>query len=394
MKIMMFGAELEWWYGKTHVHCERYIHLLHLAGCDVTFVEYPGLTPPDIPNVTYLRYPRRYRRLEKAVGTRIPYLLRKQSLRSLWRFVSPDICHVHFIDENFWHTARAGLRPLVATSWGSDIFSIAALSADDPLQQKFAAALRSIDHLIVDSDDMVAPAERLAGKRLSTTLLPIGIDTEQFCPSLYQQRKEWRERLRIEPEAIVLISARRLGTNYRQSEIIRAFAALDHADRKQIYLIIRTFGFYWSAAGSNDRSAFITELHWLAEKLNVADQIRWVDDVEYTQLPGLYAASDIAINFPILDSFPVTFLECFACGLPIVSSRLASYKSNGASTYLLFAEDDSVGGLKVAIEAAIGRLDKLQNVAAEAREHVVQNFDERATARALRQVYETVLAPR
>lgn len=388
---MMFGAELERWNGQTSVHCERYIHLLHLAGCDVTFVEYRGLTPPDIPNVTYRCYPRRYRRLEKALGTRIPYLLRKQSLRSLWRFVRPDICHVQFIDENFWHTVRAGLRPLVATAWGSDIYAIAELSADDPLQQKVAAALRLIDHLIVDSDDMIAPAERLAGRRLSTTLLPIGINTEQFCSGLFRQRKEWRERLRIDPEAIVLISPRRLGANYRQSEIIRAFAALDHADRKQTYLIIRTFGFYWSAVGPSDQGVLITELHRLAEKLNVMDQIRWIEDVEYAQLPGLYAASDIAINFPIIDAFPVTFLECFACGLPVISNRLASYKSNGASTYLLFAEDDSVSGLKVAIEAAIERLDQLRNVAAEAREHVVQNFDERVTARALRQVYETVL---
>jgi len=49
---------------------------------------------------------------------------------------------------------------------------------------------------------------------------------------------------------------------------------------------------------------------------------------------------------------PVTFLECFVCGLPIVSNRLISYASNGASSYLFFAEDDSVGGLKTAIEAA------------------------------------------
>jgi D-inositol-3-phosphate glycosyltransferase len=391
MKIMMFGVELETWYGKTHVHCERYLHLLRLAGCDVTFVEYRGLTPPEIPNVTYRRYPRRYRLFEKALGTRIPYFLRRRSLRSLWRFVRPDICHVQFIDENFWHTARAGLRPLVATAWGSDIISIAELSADDPLRQKFAAALRLVDHLIVDSDDMVPPAERLAGKRLSTTLLPIGINTEQFCPDLFRQRKDWRERLRIDPEAIVLISVRRLGTNYRQSEIIRAFAALDHADRKQTYLIIRTFGLYWSSVGPSSQAVLVAELHRLAERLNVADQIRWIGDVEYTQLPGLYAASDIAINFPIIDSFPVSFLECFACGLPIVSNRLASYQSNGASTYLLFAEDDSVAGLKLAIEAAIERLNQWRNVASEAREHVVQNFDERVTARALRRVYETVL---
>jgi glycosyltransferase involved in cell wall biosynthesis len=257
------------------------------------------------------------------------------------------------------------------------------LSVHDPLRQKVAAALRLIDHLIVDSDDMAAIAGLLAGKNLSTTLLPIGINTEQFRPGLYQQRKEWRERLRIDPGATVLISARQLGGNYRPSEIIRAFAALDCTHRKQTYLIMRTFG--------DGIGVSITELHRLADRLNISDQVRWIADVEYTQLPGLYAASDIAINFPIMDAFPVTFLECFASGLPVVSNRLVSYDSNGASPYLFFVQDDSVGGLKTAIKAAIERLEELRTLAGEAREHVVRNFDERVTARVLKQTYEAVL---
>jgi glycosyltransferase involved in cell wall biosynthesis len=361
MKIMMFGSETGRPSGKTHVHCKRYIHLLQVAGCDVIFVEYRGIKPPDVPNVTYLRYPRRYRSFEKMLGTRTAYLFRRQSMRLLWRLVRPDICHVQWVDQNLWHTARAGLRPLVATAWGSDLYGPAKLSADDPLRQKIADALQRIDHLIVDSDDTAAIAEQLAGKELRTTLLPIGVDTEQFRPGLYQQRKEWRERLRIDPDATVLISPRQLGANYRQSEIIRAFAALDHTHRKQTYMIIRTFG--------HGIGVSITELHRLADRLNVSDQVRWIADVEYTQLPGLYAASDMAINFPIMDAFPVTFLECFACGLPVVSNRLISYTSNGASSYLLFLEDDSVGGLKTAIEAAIERRDQLQRLTRSAGTH-------------------------
>ena len=80
---------------------------------------------------------------------------------------------------------------------------------------------------------MVTTAEQLADKNLSTTLLPLGIDTEQFRLGLHRQRKEWRERLRIDPDATVLISARQWGANYQHSEIIRAFAALDPIYRKK-----------------------------------------------------------------------------------------------------------------------------------------------------------------
>jgi glycosyltransferase involved in cell wall biosynthesis len=214
-------------------------------------------------------------------------------------------------------------------------------------------------------------------------VLPIGIDTEQFRPGLYQHRKEWRERLEIDLDATVLISARQLGANYRPAEVIGAFAALNKTHGRQTYLIMRTAG--------DTMSVSLKELRGLADKLFVSDRIRWVGGVEYSRLPGLYAASDLAVNFPVMDAFPVTFLECFACGVPVVSNRLVSYASNGASPYLFFVEDDSVGGLRTAIEAAIERLDELKTLADEARAHVVRNFDERVTARVLMQAYEAVL---
>jgi glycosyltransferase involved in cell wall biosynthesis len=321
------------------------------------------------------------------LGTRTINFLRKQSMRLLWRLVRPDICHVQWVDEDLWHAARSGLRPLVATAWGSDLNYTAKLTADDAKRQKIGAALRQLDLLIIDSDDIATTARQLAGRNLKTTLLPIGIDTEQFRPGLYQKRREWREKLQIDNDATVLISARQLGGNYRHTEIIRAFVAvLNRGHSKPMYLIIRTFG---HGAGMS-----LTELQILAERLDVSNYIRWIGDIEYTQLPGLYAACDVAINFPIMDAFPVTFLECFACRLPVVSNRLLSYESNGASSYLFVAEHDSLGGLKTAIKSAVERLDQLQTMTAEARRYVVRNFDERKTARALRQAYEEVLAQR
>jgi glycosyltransferase involved in cell wall biosynthesis len=376
MKVMLFGTE-------AIVHCRRYIHLLQLAECDVTFVEQRRIQPLCVPNVKYRHYPRRYSRFEKRLGTRTTYYLHKQGLRMLWRRVKPDICHVQWVDDHLWHSARAGLRPLVATAWGSDLNLAAKASADDPARQRLAGALGQLDLLIVDSDDMVATAELLAGKSLRTTLLPIGIDTDKFRPGLHQQRREWRQTLQIDFAATVFLSARQLGANYRQIEIIRAFAALDQDIKKNCYLIVRTFG--------HSNGVSLPELHELAEMLKVSDRIRWVEEIEYTQLPGLYAASDMAINFPIMDAFPVTFLECFSCGLPVLTNWLPSYESNGIFPYLSCAEEDSVVGLKTRMEGAVKMLDQLQVRAVTARDHVVHNYHEHRIAGALRRIYESLL---
>jgi glycosyltransferase involved in cell wall biosynthesis len=379
---MMFASELSANDRQTHVHCQRYINLLQLAGCDVTFVEHRGIEPPSIPNIHYLLYPRIFRRLEKVLGS-TTYRLRQWPFRKLWRSVEPDICHVQWIGDQLWHIARAGLRPLVATAWGSDLNVTAQAPVDDPLRQKISAGLRYLDLLIVDSDDMAATAELLAGRSLKTLLMPIGIDTGAFRPGLHQERNEWRKKLKIDLESIVLISPRQLGANYRPSEIIRAFAATGHNSNKNSYLIMRTFG--------HRNGVSLIELNRLANELGVSSRIRWVDDIKYAELPGLYAASDLAINFPIIDAFPVTFLECFSCALPVITNRLTSYASNGALPYLSFIEDDSIVGLKTAIELGIKRLLQLQVVAAKAREHVVRNYDEQLTARALSKAYEAVL---
>lgn len=375
MKVMLAGSE-------RIVHCRRYIHLLTLAGCEVIFAEQEMISHRRVPNVRYRRYPHRYQPLEKFVGTRLTHYLHEQLLRTLWQRVKPDICHLQWIDDRVWRAARAGVRPLVATAWGSDLNLIVEVSADDPVRQRIAAGLRALDLLIVDSEDMVTTAELIADKNLNTALLPIGIDTAQFRPELRQQRRQWREKLRIASEATVLISPRQLGANYRQLEIIRAFAALAPDFRRDCYLILRTFG--------HGNGVSLTELHKLADKLGIAARIRWVGDLEYVELPGLYAASDLAINFPIMDAFPVTFLECFSCGLPVITNRQISYESNGAPPYLCYIDRDSVAGLKAAIEFGINSLQELQIISMKAREHVVQNYDEKLTARALSKAYADV----
>jgi glycosyltransferase involved in cell wall biosynthesis len=297
--------------------------------------------------------------------------------------VKPDICHIHWIDDQVWHAAFAGLRPIVATAWGSDLNLCAKAPPDDPLREKMATALRQLDLLIVDSEDMVAAAEALAGQNLRTTLLPIGIDTGQFRPGLDQQRRQWREKLDIGLEATVMIAPRQLGANYRPSEIIRAFSAVTPELRRNAYLIVRTFG--------HGNGVSLPALHTLTEELDLSNRVRWVGEVEYADLPGLYAASDLAINFPVMDAFPVTFLECFSCGLPVVTNPLPAYQSNGALPYLFCVSHPSVSGLTTALESALQRLDHLRGIAAEAREHVVRNYDQHLTARALKEAYHAVL---
>ena len=382
MKVTMFAAPFGQG-GQMHIHCRRYVRLLQLAGCAVTLVEHSGAQSRPIAGVEHLKYPRRMRRLDGLITSRALSFLHKRRLEPLLRAVKADLCHVQWLDDRVLDVSLAGGRPLVATAWGSDLNVLAQASPENPARQRIGAALRELDLLIVDADTLAQTANQLAGQQIPATILPIGIDTNLFQPNLADERRQWRERWQIEPDAVVFLSARQLGAVYRPSEIIAAFAGMPVAVRERSYLIMRTFG---HGVGTS-----LPDLQRQTEDLGIAGRVRWVGSMAYEQQPGLYVAADLTVNFPHMDAFPVTFLESLACGVPVLTNPLQAYASNGIVPYLTFAAEDSVPQLSATMIAAIDDLQSLHAIAMRGRAHIVQNFDERVSAARLKEIYDNLL---
>ncbi|MDY6948158.1 MAG: glycosyltransferase family 4 protein [Pseudomonadota bacterium] len=383
MKVTMFAAPFGQG-GQMHIHCRRYVRLLQLAGCDITLVEHSGAQSRAIPGVEHLKYPRRMRRLDGFVTSRVLSFLHKRRLEPLLRTSQSDLYHVQWLDDRVLDVSLAGGRPLVATAWGSDLNVLAQSSPNNPARRRIGAALRALDLLIVDADELALTASELAGRQIPFATLPIGIDTNLFRPN--EERRQWRERWQIEPDAVVFLSARQLGAVYRPAEIIAAFAGMPVAARERSYLIMRTFG---HGVGTS-----LPDLQRRAEELGIAQRVRWVGGMAYEQQPGLYVAADLTVNFPQMDAFPVTILESLACGVPVLTNPLKAYESNGVMPFLTFTRDDSVLGLSASMSAALDNLQGLHAIAMSGREHVVQNFDERVSAMRLKEIYGQLLQGR
>lgn len=381
MKVTMVAAPFGQ-QGQMHIHCRRYVRLLQLAGCSVALLEHSGAMSPSLAGVEHYKYPRRMRRLDGLMSSRALSFIHKRRLQPLLHSTRADVFHVQWMDDRVLDVSLAGGYPLVATAWGSDLNVPASVPASDPARKRLGAALRSLDLLIVDSDDIVDTARRIAGTDVPSALLPIGIDTQLFRPGWSEQRQQWRRQLNIESDAVVYLSARQLGAIYRPAEIIRAFVSMPATVRDKSYLIIRTFG---HSVGTS-----IAELRQLTEELGVAPRMRWVGSMAYDEQPGFFAVADLAVNFPEMDAFPVTILECLACGVPILTNRLKAYESHGVAPYLTFTAADSVTELGVTMADAFANLKGLQARATEGRAHAVQHFDERVSAASLRAIYESL----
>jgi glycosyltransferase involved in cell wall biosynthesis len=228
---------------------------------------------------------------------------------------------------------------------------------------------------------MLDKCETLAGKSLATELLPLGVDTALFRPGYLQEAQAWRHRLSIPEQAHVFLSVRALHPRYGQLDILEAFAqAVPRFPCPPVMLFKRY----------NNRGveAYEQQLRRRAAELGLAEHVRWVDGVDFQELPALYAAADTVVNYPAIDGFPVTFLEAAACERPVVSNRLPSYLGTFAERYFRLVEPgDRVAFAAALIEAALQPESERARTTREARSVVEREYDESLTAARLLEIY-------
>jgi len=363
------------------VHTRRYFQILHEAGCDVFALD-KGC-PPNPPALLKGRYfagPLQGRRLFGVLGAPRAEALTERFIAAQLKFLvasfRPDVVHVQWVDDWAWRIGRAVSRPLVLTAWGTDINQTRDPAFDAGARARIAETLSRSALLIGDSADLLEQAGALAGRPLRSLSLPIGIDTRFFRPGLEAEAFAWRRRLEIPADAPVILSPRALRELYGHHLIVEAFAALATRDA---FLVIKAYD-CWD-------DTYRERLIDIAAALGAGERLRIIDEVPYAELPALYAMADLAVNFPAMDAFPVTFLECLACALPVVTNPLPAYESHDVAQRLLFTEARTADALSRRLDEALGDLPAHRRRAGEARGFVCDRFDAALTAGTLLAAY-------
>lgn len=126
-------------------------------------------------------------------------------------------------------------------------------------------------------------------------VVPNVVDTDQF-----------RFRLRA-PLAPRLLCTRGFEPHYHIQDVLKAF----------VYLKARCPAAILSLVGTGPQEA---ELRALALRLGLRD-VTFVGAVPHDQIPAWYDCHDIFVNASSIDNMPVSILEAFAAGLPVVSTN-------------------------------------------------------------------------
>lgn len=139
----------------------------------------------------------------------------------------------------------------------------------------------------------------LAPERL--VLLPNGVDTTRFHPSLAARHREAvRARFGLDPQALVFLA---VAHHFRLKGVQHAIAAL--ARLPNAHLLV---------AGGGE----IAEFAALARRTGVAERVRFLGVVD--RMEALYGAVDALVHATAHDACSLATLEGLACGLPVITT--------------------------------------------------------------------------
>jgi len=263
--------------------CEQLVRLLTVEGARVVLVRN---NEPYRP-VWIGRFP-----VLRALFRLLPFLA--QLVRAAGRV---DLIHVLANSGWAWHLLTtpvlfaAGLRgtPVIVNYRGGNADTFLARAPRHVLWSLRRAALRVTPSAFL---------QRVFAKYgLAAEIVPNIVDLTRFTPA---PPREYRD-------APQLLVARNLEPIYDLPTALRAFVAVREAFA----------GATLTIAGSGpERRA----LEALAAELGVAPWVRFAGRIDNAEMPALYAAADCVINSSKVDNMPISLLEAFASGVPVVST--------------------------------------------------------------------------
>jgi glycosyltransferase involved in cell wall biosynthesis len=166
------------------------------------------------------------------------------------------------------------------------------------------------------ADEIVVPSRYLA------SIFAAYGHTARVIPNIVSlTRFRYRDRSPLRPR---LLSTRNLEPYYRVDVILEAFARLKE----------RVPDATLTVAGYGSEEARLKKM--------APRGVRFVGRVEPPEMPALYEFADVFVNASVVDNQPVSILEAFAAGLPVVSTPtgdIAALVRHG-QTGLLVPEDD------------------------------------------------------
>ncbi|HEX6347411.1 glycosyltransferase [Umezawaea sp.] len=225
-----------------------------------------------------------------------------------WDERTPDVVHLHSWMSGL--AVRDSRAPLVQSFHALKV-------VEDRFQRSTGSAGRwrmalerliaiSADHVIAASNDELDELERIGVPRSRMSLVPWGLDPDQFRPDGPIASRGHRSRVLAIGEVVP-----RNGFH----TAIDAMTVVPGAELVIADPVRRT------APRVNPE---VGKLVKYAEKRSVAHRVRFTGEVTTTAMPALLRSADVVVCAPWYETSGITSLRAMACGIPVVAAKVGA----------------------------------------------------------------------
>lgn len=209
-----------------------------------------------------------------------------------------DVIDAHYFYPDGVAAARLGQAlklPVVITGRGSDI---TLLPETPQARAQIHWAAQEASALVTVCEDLRRRLIGLGAPEAHTLVLRNGVDLKRFTPG---DRQAARAALGV--DGFVLLSVGSLIERKGHELTIEALSR--HPDCTLLL------------AGQGPLRA---ELEALAQRLGVADRVRFLGEIPHDELPKVYAAADVMVLASSREGWANVLLESMACGTPVLAT--------------------------------------------------------------------------
>ena len=282
VRVLIVAASLDILGGQA-VQAERLIrHLSNEPSLEISFLAINPRLPGILRKLQSIKYLR-------TIATSILYIL--NLLREARKF---DVIHI-FSASYLSFLIAPTPAILVSKLYGKKILlNYHSGEAEDHLR-RWPRTTMPILGLV---DKVVVPSEYLV-----RVFAKFGIESHAIFNIIDLDRFEFRQRTPLRP---VFLSNRNLETHYGVDCILRAFAYIQREIPDAVLTVVG------DGSQRNALENLATELH--------LKRTNFTGRVEHDEIDRQYSASCIYLNASKIDNQPLSLLEAFACGLPVVTT--------------------------------------------------------------------------
>jgi glycosyltransferase involved in cell wall biosynthesis len=186
------------------------------------------------------------------------------------------------------------------------------------------------DTIIINSESLRAEVEKhLDVDPAKLRLIPEAVDHDIFRPGDPEEAaRRLAERYGVARPFVLFVSS--LWPYKNCDGLLRAFAEAK-PDLPEHQLVV---------VGPGRDTAYVAELHALADRLGIASDVRWVGGVPLEATVDFYRAADVFVYPSHNETFGLPILEAMACGCAVVTSDRSAMPETAAGAALLADPQD------------------------------------------------------